>query len=80
MNESVLCDCRHLRRLALSAVVITLLSACSDSEEARSEAGAPRGDHVFKAQAEAVDKARDVARQLGEAAASQEEAARKATQ
>jgi hypothetical protein len=59
----LLCDCRHLRRIALNAVVITLLSACTDNDDPRSEADAPRGDHVFKAQTEALDKARDVARQ-----------------
>lgn len=80
MNKFLLCDCRNLRCLALSAIVITMLSACSDNEEPRSEAAAPSGDHVFKAQTKALDKARDVGRQLGDAAARQEEAARKATQ
>lgn len=80
MHESWVCNGRHLRRLALSAVVITMFSACSDSEEAQSEAAASSVDHALKAQTEALNKARDVGRQLSEAAARQEQAARKATQ
>ena len=57
-----------------------VLGACSGDDEPQAESGAQENDHVWKEQTEAIDKARDVGRQIGAAAARQEEAVRKAAQ
>lgn len=45
---------RHL--ITISALVVVALSACSSESDAPEE----RGEHVWKGQVEAIDKAREV--------------------
>ena len=68
------------RRGALTVVVALMLSACSGDEEPKASTEAQKTDHVWKEQTQTIDKARDVGRLLGEAAARQEKAAQKAAQ
>jgi hypothetical protein len=56
------------------------MSGCSGDEEPQAKSATPKGDHVWKQQVQAIDKARDVSRQVGEAAARQQKAAEKAAQ
>jgi len=79
MNSSIL-DCLFAHRVALSVVVALMLSACSGDEEPKVSAEEQKTDHVWKEQTQAIDKARDVGRLLGEAAARQEKAAQRAAQ
>ena len=53
--------CRHLLLVAATLAV----AGCTEGEE---EAAQPKQDHVFEEQTKALDKARDVGRQLEEAA------------
>jgi len=53
---------RHLLLVAATLAV----AGCTGGEE--EEAAQPKQDHVFKEQTKALDKARDVGRQLEEAA------------
>ena len=76
MSRLLLCA----RRFVLSAIVAVALSACSADDDSKAESGAQRTDHVLKAKTRTMDKARDVGRQIGEAAARQEKAAQRATQ
>ena len=57
------------------AFVSVVASACSDDETPSAAAAADKGSSVLKEQTDALDKARDVERQLGEAAARQRKAA-----
>jgi hypothetical protein len=56
--------------LAVLLASCTLASCSSDDESAK----AKKPEHVWKEQTEAIDKARDVGRQLGDAAAKQRKA------
>ena len=62
-------DVTHGALIVASAL---LLSACSDDDAAQD-------DHVLKEKVQTIDKARDVERQLGEAAARMKKASEKAT-
>ncbi len=56
---------RQTPATALALTLVLALGACGgDSDEAREE----RKDHVWKEQTQTIDKARDVGRQLDEAA------------
>jgi len=59
----------------LAALAACLLATgCSGDDEATTQSEQQNKDHVWKEQTQAIDKARDVGRQLGEAAAKQREA------
>ena len=75
-------DWRALRRCSMVAiaVAVAVLSACSADEESKVSATPKKSEHVWKDKTEAIDKARDVGRLIGEAATRQDEAVKKATQ
>jgi len=56
------------------AFVSVVASACSDDETPSAASATEQGSGVLKKQTDALDKARDVERQLGEAAARQKKA------
>ena len=69
-----------VRPCAMAVVAILSLCGCSADEESKVSADAKQGEHILKDKTDTIDKARDVGRVLGEAAARQAEAAKKATQ
>ncbi|MFT5172959.1 MAG: hypothetical protein ACI8W7_001127 [Gammaproteobacteria bacterium] len=73
-------DWGAVRRLAVAVVAAVVLSACSADEESTESATPEKTEHVWKDKTEAIDKARDVGRLIGAAAARQDEAVKKATQ
>ena len=65
---------RQAWHLAWFAVASVVLSACSGDEEPKAGAAAEKDEHVWKEKTQTIDKARDVGRQLEEAAARQKKA------
>ena len=66
---------RQVWHVAWFVAASVVVGACSGDEEPKAEAAAQKDDHVWKEKTGAIDKARDVGRQLEEAAARQKKAA-----
>jgi hypothetical protein len=52
--------------VAALLMTVTVLTSCAADDDSGSESGSEKSDHVFKEQAQAIDKAREVQRMLDE--------------